>query len=169
MTILAPTPILRAAMAQLGHAADCREVLLAGLIGDVQLEDAHFLDVIDAVWDTMPRFVLVECVRGLGSPRNAEKLAVRVAALTGLGYHVEARVVDAADAGCDTSVKRMFIAGIDEEVRRQRVRDVNDWRGTHAPIWWPQRRSSVPFELGRRPAWAFPLEAYRALLQPNVR
>lgn len=88
-------------------------------------------DFIRCVADILPRFFILENVRGLAGPRHREYLAGRIAELEALGYKVEYRVLDAADYGTPQSRKRLFVMGT-------RV-DVLEERGQDFPAYWPTK------------------------------
>lgn len=84
-----------------------------------------------AVAQTLPNLFVLENVRGLAGPRHRGYLERRVAEFEAMGYHVEYRVLDAADHGVAQSRKRLFIIGV--RVDLERVRQGN-------AIVWPRKQ-----------------------------
>lgn len=148
----------------LGDRPNC--VLVGGLAGSPDGDVVLARHAAGGIDEYRPRFFALEKVRGMASPRNLPRLLEEVDYLRELGYHVEWKLLDAKDQGSSSSCKRVFVCGIREDVRQERVRNVYDWRGEHHPIWWPRRGHAAPFEPASR---SFPRQALRELLAPNVR
>jgi DNA (cytosine-5)-methyltransferase 1 len=89
-------------------------------------------DFTRAVGEILPRFFMMENVRGLSSPRHKDYLARVVADLEALGYIVEHRVLDASEYGVPQSRKRTFVMGVRVDVAAERR---EPW-----PITWPTKR-----------------------------
>lgn len=96
------------------------------------------------VAQTLPELFILENVRGLAGPRHRAYLDRRVAEFEAIGYHVEWKVLDAADHGVGQSRKRLFVIGVrvDMEASRQ-----------GRPILWPfrQRQITMAAALGWTP------------------
>lgn len=88
-------------------------------------------DFIRAVAHILPRFFILENVRGLAGPRHREYLAGRIAELEALGYAVDHRVLNAADYGTPQDRKRLFVMGT-------RL-DVLEERGQTFAAYWPTK------------------------------
>lgn len=91
-------------------------------------------DFTRAVAEILPRFFMMENVRGLSSPRHKDYLAKVVADLEALGYIVEHRVLDAAEYGAPQSRKRTFVMGVRVDVAADRAPGKAPW-----PIHWPTK------------------------------
>ena len=90
------------------------------------------------VAEILPRFFILENVRGLASPRHKDYLERRVAEFEAIGYTVEWKVLDSADHGVGQSRKRLFLMGVRVDVLADRARDPFEWRSK--PIIWPHRK-----------------------------
>jgi DNA (cytosine-5)-methyltransferase 1 len=69
---------------------------------------AHFVRIIDQI---RPLAFLMENVPGLAAPGNLEYLRALMADLTGLGYQVDYRVLDATAYGVPQRRRRLFVVG----------------------------------------------------------
>lgn len=95
-------------------------------------------DFIRCVAQTLPKFFILENVRGLASPRHRDYLERRVSELEALGYVVDHRVLDAADHGVAQARKRLFVMGIRLDVSQERAADPYSWKSPK--VFWPPRR-----------------------------
>ena len=94
-------------------------------------------DFIRCVAQTLPKFFVLENVRGLAGPRHRDYLNRRVAEFEALGYVVEFKVLDAADHGVGQSRKRLFVLGIRADVNEERAEA--GFKYPVHPIIWPRR------------------------------
>lgn len=84
-----------------------------------------------AVAQILPELFILENVRGLAGPRHRAYLDRRISEFEAMGYHVEARVLDAAEHGVGQSRKRLFVIGVRLDV------DDSD------RIYWPIKERKV--------------------------
>ena len=75
-----------------------------------------FLDTLRIIEQTMPKYLLLENVKGLTFKKFEPELAYILSYLDGLGYNIYHKVLDARDYGIPQSRKRLFFVGIRKEI-----------------------------------------------------
>lgn len=119
-------------------------------------------EFVRAVRELEPKVFIMEEVQTLTWKRNAAYLARVERDLSLCGYHVEHRILNAAEyTNVGQARKRLFVIGVRNDVARARINA--GW----SAVLWPEKREEPPVTMAQRLGWTEEVAQHRNSLAPK--